>query len=481
MRKLILTLVVIQLLCFSAVAADFLTGARGGGMGFSYFVLADDPSGVLYNPSSLGYLGGWQTQLMYNNQNDYNYKPWKENPYLGQFAVTYYRFGLGGFAFNALQSGSFSRLTGVSTINHAVFSYGRQFAPGWSAGASQKYLTETMFGERSAVDFDLGLTFRSRHGIIAAVAAENISRSRLSPDYLGIAEYLPRRERLGLGYVHNAGEWQAAFLLAGQLEESGILQKYTTALFNFGTEWWFVPYSRFSVGARTGYTFGKGLDNDVRSGYSGFAAGISFNYKIGFDDLRLDYALKTYPYETNDGSIPLDHFVAVTFGWGGVPSYSAYEDEYEEEAPAAVYQPPAEPEIFNPPPGSKIKPPVIDKDTDFRSRRYQRFDVDMDVSDISSMDFKRIVFYLRPQRILRTNSWKLYVFKAKVKNWSEKEIGRWALKVIEGKGLPPINVVWDGMSRDGTLLPAGNYYYILTAEDMEGQYFATKWHKFKLE
>ena len=105
----------------------------------------------------------------------------------------------------------------------------------------------------------------------------------------------------------------------------------------------------------------------------------------------------------------------------------------------------------------------------------------MDVADISSMNFKRIVFYLRPQRIIKTNSWKLYVFKAKIKNWSEEGINRWALKVIEGKGLPPINVVWNGISRDGTLLPAGKYYYIMTAEDVEGQYFATKWHKFKLE
>ncbi len=483
MRRLILTLVFIQLLCFSAAAADFLTGARGGGMGFSYFVLADDPSGALYNPSGLGFARGWQSQLMYNKQNDYEYSGWSEKPYDGQFAIVYYKPELGGLALNTLQSGSFSDFTGVPTINYAVLSYGREFVPGWSAGASVKYLTETMFGERSAFDFDLGITYRSRTGIIAAAVAENIVRSKLSPEYFGVAEYLPRRERLGLGYSHSAQEWQAAFVLAGQLEESGISQKYTTALLNLGTEWWFIPYGRISVGTRAGYAIGKGVRYDMESDYSSLSTGISFNFKIGVNDLRLDYSLMTYPYETTDGSTPLDHFLGVTYGWGGVPEYSMYDDEYSEPVQPEPFQRqhPLEPEIFNLPPGSKIKPPVIDKDTDFRGRQYQRFDIDMDVADISSMDFKRIVFYLRPQRIIKTNSWKLYVFKAKIKSWSEEEIDRWTLKVIKGSGVPPINVVWDGISRDGELLPAGKYYYILTAEDMEGQYFATKWHKFKLE
>jgi hypothetical protein len=139
------------------------------------------------------------------------------------------------------------------------------------------------------------------------------------------------------------------------------------------------------------------------------------------------------------------------------------------------------PEIFNPPPDSDIKPPVIDKDTIFKGRRYLRYDVEIDVADISSKGFKRIVFYLRPKVIIKTNSWKLYIFKAKIKTWDNEEIDRWALKVIEGSGLPPINVVWNGKSRDGKLLPAGKYYCILTARDTEGQNFITKWHRFKLE
>ena len=484
MRRLILTLVLVQVLCFSVLAADFLTGARGGGMGFSYFVLADDPSGALYNPSGLGFARGLQSQLMYNNRNNYDYPGWPENPYDGQFAVVYYRPELGAVALNTIQSGSMSEVTGIPTVNHAVVSYGRELAPGMSAGVSAKYLSESMFGERSAYDFDLGVSFRTRVGIIAAAVAENVIRSKLSPEYSGIAEYLPRRERLGLGYSHNAREWQAVFVLAGQLEESGISQKYITTLLNVGTEWWFLPYRQISLGARAGYTFGKGVRYDIESDYSSLSAGISFNLKVGINDLKLDYSLMTYPYETTDGSTPLDHYMGITYGWGGVPRYDIYGDEYSaggKTEPYVRHQSTEPPEIFNPPPDSRIKPPVIDKDTNFRSRRYLHFDVDMDVADISSKGFKRIVFYLRPQRIIKTNSWKLYVFKAKIKNWSDGEIRRWALKVIKGRGLPPINVVWDGKSGDGKLLPAGKYYYIMTAEDMQGQRFVTKWHKFKLE
>lgn len=483
MRRLISILILIQLLCFSAAAADFLTGARGGGMGFSYFVLADDPSGALYNASGLGFARGWQSQFMYNQRNDYEYSAWPEEPYSGQLAIVYYKPELGGFALNTLQRGSFSDMTGVPTINYAVVSFGREFAPGWSAGGSGKYLTETMFGKRSAFDFDLGITYRSRIGVIAAATAENIIRSRLSPEYLGVAEYLPRRGRLGLGYSYGAQQWQAAFVLAGQLEESGISQKYTTALLNLGTECWFSPFGQISVGARAGYAFGEGIRYDIESDYSSLSAGISLNFRLGVNDLRLDYSLMTYPYETTDGSTPLDHFLGVTYGWGGVPEYSADGEEdfgLDQPEPYQKQQPPG-PEIFNPPPGSDIKPPIIDEDTDFDSRQYQRLDMDMDVTDISSIDFKRIVFYLRPERIIKTNRWKLYVFRAKIKSWSEEEIDRWALKIIEGSGVPPINVVWDGISHDGKLLPPGKYYYILTAEDMEGQHFATKWHKFKLE
>ena len=487
-KKMTLFLVLVVMTAMPAVAADFLTSARGGGMGFSYFMLADDPSGALYNPSSLGFTRGWQTQLTYDKQNKYQFLNWDESPYNAQFAAVYSDEELGGFALNVLQSGSFTSQSSITTVNRIVGSYGKEFVTGWTAGASLKYLNETTFGKRSAFDMDLGMIYRFNQGIVAALSAENMLRAKLSPDYFGFTEYLPRRERLGLGYLRDSDDWQAALLLAGQLEESGITEKYTTTLMNLGTEWWIWPYGQFSIGLRSGYTLGKGVEVDQKRDYSEFGAGLSFNYKIGSDNLRIDYGLNTYPYETYYGSTPVDHYVAVTFGWGGVPDYSSHEEEENREIVPVRIQPPAEPEIDQRPPeseivppGTELRPPEVDRDTDFEARQYEKYNVDMDVTDISSMAYKRVVFYLRPQTIIQTATWKLYIFKAKLKNWEETDIDRWALKVVEGKGVPPLNVIWDGKSGDGRLLPAGKYYCILTAQDGSGRNFATSWHKFNLE
>jgi hypothetical protein len=299
---------------------------------------------------------------------------------------------------------------------------------------------------------------------------------------MGIAERLPRRERFGGAYILESDNYQAAFLLASQIQQAGILEDQTTFLTNIGTEWWFNQYGAFSYGARLGYTLGKGTLNDVNSDYNSFSGGISFNYKIGTNDIRVDYSIETFPYETVDGSNPVNHYMALNFGWGGVPSYHRADtpEKFTAIPPAAkVEAPPAEYDETEKVPEVNKNP--IDRDTEFDSGKYERYDVEMDVSDVSSMDFKRIVFYIRPQSLINTNSWKLYIFKAKIKKWSEENIDRWALKVIEGKGVPPINVVWNGISQDGKLLPSGKYYYILTAVDQEGHHFATAWENFNIE
>ena len=276
-----------------------------------------------------------------------------------------------------------------------------------------KYLSEYGFLERSAFDFDLGATYRSNEGIILSIAAENIARSELTPARLGLSEKLPRRGRLGGAYIMDSEIFQAAFLLAGQIEESGISEKYTTSLFNLGSEWWFNRFNKVSFGARLGYTLGKGVFNDVESDFTAPSAGFSVNFKTGTNNFRLDYSWEAFPFKTNDGSTPGNHYIAFNFGWGGVPEYKRckYEEEY-------VENPLAEPEAFNPPSRQEKFANEIDRDTNFERREYERYAVNMDVADISSLDFKRIVFYMRPQQILKTIQWKLYVFKAKIKNLS---------------------------------------------------------------
>jgi hypothetical protein len=482
MKKVVLLASLSVLIGATAFAADFQRSARGGGLGFSYFVLADDPSGALYNPSALGYIKGWQTQLMYEKINNYDYKVVDEKPYYGYFGLVYYKPNLGSFALNSIQSGSFADLTSIPTTNHIVLSYGRQIDKQLCVGASAKYLYETGFGKRSAFDMDLAFSYRTKIGLAGSLALENITRASLSPDYKGIQEKLPRRARLGAGYFITRRDFQTALLLAGQIEESGISQKYSTSLVNVASEWWFFQNKPFSLGARAGMTFGKAVQYDTKNDYSDPTAGISFNYKLGLNNIRLDYAWQAYPFKTTDGSTPGNHYVALTFGWGGVPLYpSRPRNMVQKHIEPKVETEAEKPMIFKTPSKIEDEAPLKDKDTDFKAANYLQYNVEMDVSDISSMDLKRIVFYVRPQQVIKTISWKLYVFKAKIKTWSEEETNRWALRVLEGKGVPPINIVWDGNDKSGELVPKGKYYYVLTAVDLKGQNYATEWFNFKLE
>jgi hypothetical protein len=521
MKKLLIT----SFLLFAAVshvwAADFLTSARGGGLGLSYFLISNDPSGALYNPSSLGYVKGWQTQFTYEKLNDYEYNIVKEKPYYGHFGVVYHRPQWGTLAFNSVQSGSFSELTNIPTFNHLALSYARQLSADWTVGTSLKYLLETGFGERKAFDFDLGASYRPAYGLVAGVAIENIARSALSPDYLGAKEYLPRRVRIGAGYTLASQTYQGAILASGQMEEWGISEKQTTSLVNVGTEWWFYQNSPFSFATRVGYTFGEALQFDVKNDYSSPSAGLSLDYKFGINDLRLDYTWQAYPFKTIDGSSPSNHFVALTFGWGGVPSFRRAQEptqpkiqQPKEPAQPKIQQPkvPVQPKIQQPkapepakisqpiepakiqqpkapePPKILKKPepiqepvaPLKDRDTDFEISKFSHFDVEMEVNLLMSMDTKRIVFYVRPKQIVKTANWRLYIFKAKVKSWTDEESIRLAAKIIEGKGVPPINIVWDGTGADGDYVPSGKYYYILTAESVKGEKYATEWFSFKL-
>lgn len=466
-----------------AYTADFLSGARGGGLGFSYFVLADDPAGALYNPSALAYIRGWQTQFMYEKINSYGYRVGSEKPYFGQFGLTYFLPGTGTFALNSLQSGSFSDPTSIPTINHVALSYGRGLSPIWSIGGSIKYLTEMGFGKRSAFDVDLSVSLRTEKAIAAAFAIENIARAALSPQYLGRDEHLPRRTRLGGGYFITKNDYQAALLLAGQLEESGIGKKYTTSLVNLSTEWWFMQNRSFSFAARTGYTLGKAVRSNIKSDYSGPTLGFSATHKIGPSDIRLDYAWQAYPFETANGSTPANHYLSLTFGWGGVPNYPGHSREARVAKQVNVIEKKEapKPQIFQTPKTEDQEIPKADKDTDFKAADIKAFSVEMEVSDISSMDLKRVVFYVRPQQVIKTTSWKLYIFKAKIKTWSDEETNRWALRVIEGKGVPPINIIWDGVDSKGELVEPGKYYFLMTAIDVKGQNYATDWFNFKLQ
>ena len=116
MKKLIITALLVQFSFVSAYSADFLTSARGGGIGFSFFVLGDDPSGALYNPAALGFISGWQSQFMYNKRNNYGYAASNEDPYNGMLGIVFNKPEWGSFAFNSMQSGSVNDARGKTGL-----------------------------------------------------------------------------------------------------------------------------------------------------------------------------------------------------------------------------------------------------------------------------------------------------------------------------------------------------------------------------
>ncbi len=160
-----------------------------------------------------------------------------------------------------------------------------------------------------------------------------------------------------------------------------------------------------------------------------------------------------------------------------------------------IVPPPAKIEPMNPQMSPKAEPPIVskatlkeeqalqpkDKDTNFKNANVKLFNVEIEVNDLSSLELRRVVFYVRPQQIIKSTSWKLYIFNAKVKTWSESEVNRWALKVIEGKGVPPLNVIWNGMDNKGRPVARGKYFFLMTAVDIAGQQYASVWFNLKLK
>jgi hypothetical protein len=112
---------------------------------------------------------------------------------------------------------------------------------------------------------------------------------------------------------------------------------------------------------------------------------------------------------------------------------------------------------------------------------YMKLELGLDVSDISIAGETRIVFYLRPVRVVKLTTWKLYIFKARLKDWDEQKAEAFAVHTITGKGIPPINVIWNGLLAEGRMVPSGKYYFIMAGQDKFGQRFISDWCKFAIK
>ena len=535
------------------VTAESVLGARGEGIGFSFGALADEPFGLLYNPAGPAFVRGWQAQAQYLMPSKNGLPGTAESPYGGLLGVNYYSENFGNIALSAHQFGSFKEQTAITTTSNISLGYSRLINEKFAAGLAFKYIFETNISERSAFDLDLGATWRPGYNISLAAVAENLLRSKLSPDQPPITKHLSRNFRLAAAYLIPLTNHQGAILAGWQMAQAGETETTNNSLFNLGSEWWIGRNNSVTFGVRGGYTFGKSTIVDYEADYSGWNAGLSLNFDLHGRDLRLDYTFRAFPYET-DESLSGDNFISLIYGWGGVPDYGSQRQRDDvksntydlskyntqqiwrpvEPAPTAVQpmppataaapavqplspaapttpavqpmppaapmapavqpmppaapmapevQPmppatPVTPAIQLPPPVAPVKP---ERAVEPAEPVFTHMELELDVSQLNTGRENRIVFYLRPQSLMKLTNWKLYIFGAKLKNWTDQGADSFSLHSIGGKGIPPLNVIWNGRLADGGSLKPGKYFFVVLGADMYGERYMSDWHKFTIE
>jgi len=125
--------------------------------------------------------------------------------------------------------------------------------------------------------------------------------------------------------------------------------------------------------------------------------------------------------------------------------------------------------------------PVEEPPTQEAAISFTKLDLELDFSQLNLGSETRIVFYLRPKGILGLTSWKLHVFSARLKDWEGQKAESFAIHTISGIGLPPINVVWNGILDSKQLIRPGKYFFIVTGIDKYGQHYKSEWCRFKVE
>jgi len=515
-RVVFFTIAVISIMSVGAQGnADDAVGARGEGIGFAFSTLADEPFGSLYNPSSIAYVKGWQFQLEYYRPTSYGFSAEGESPYGGLIGVNYYNEDIGNVAISTHQFGSFTEPTSVTTSSMINIAYGRMLENNLAVGIGLHYLLESNWAERKAFDIDLGLTWRSNQNFSLAAVGENLLKSELKSDLALFPEHLHRKVRF-TGAYHIPMTNNLGSILAGwQLEQAGENVDNNTSLFNVGSEWWVGTHNKISFGIRAGYSFGQTTLYDTKIDYNRWGAGLSLNFDLEGKDFRIDYALRSFPYES-DESLSADHLVSLSYGWGGVPDYGTYSpsseydlSKYKKVAARVEIQPqpvsPATPDIEQPvemqqtedytdndillePPYSPSEPeiamqpaPVSKAAIPEEGITYVDLPLELGFTHMNVGPSNKLIFYLRPDGIVSLSNWELYVFAARLKSWDESKVRDFSIHQIEGKGVPPLSVIWNGKFSNGGYITPGKYFYIMVGTDKYGTQYKSDWCKFKVE
>src|SRR4030066_126218 len=322
LRKiLIATLFFVILTSSWAFSYDNLgTSAKAVGRGNAFVAIADDPSGVFYNPAGLARLKGVQFSVMYDRASLYGYTL-DEKPYVGFGSLVYpMSSNKGVLAFAGSRKASWTSQSQIVGHNILSVSYARSLGLLSSFGLNAKLLSNSNVDKKSGFEVDLGFLFPVSDRFSFGIAGENLLGTDMTPD-TGVVYASPQTPNL-FNFARRVYKAGMALLLPTGNNSTRIAydvivkdkKNFTTStpyLNSLGVEQSLnlLPGSSFYL--RAGYTFGKDYNQD----YKQWAWGLSYKFMASANSVQIDYSYQSYPFQTST-SLVGDHRLGLTIGFG---------------------------------------------------------------------------------------------------------------------------------------------------------------------
>ncbi len=296
------------------------TSAKAVGMGNAFVAIADDPSGVFYNPAGLARLKGVQFSVMYDRASLYGYTL-DEKPYVGFGSLVYpLSSNKGVLAFSGSRKASWTSQSQIVGHNILSVSYARSLGLASSFGLNAKVLSNSNVDKKSGFEVDLGFLFPISDGFSFGIAGENLLGTDMTPD-TGVVYASPQTPSL-FNFARRVYKAGMALLLPTGNNSTRIAydviikdkKNFTTStpyLNSLGVEQSLnlLPGSSFYL--RAGYTFGKDYNQD----YKQWAWGLSYKFMASANSVQIDYSYQSYPFQTST-SLVGDHRIGLTIGFG---------------------------------------------------------------------------------------------------------------------------------------------------------------------
>jgi len=366
-KILISTLFLIILTAGLGFSYDNLgTSAKAVGMGNAFVAIADDPSGVFYNPAGLARLKGVQFSVMYDRGSVYGYTL-DEKPYVGFGSLVYpLSSNKGVLAFSGSRKASWNSQSQIVGHNILSVSYARSLGLASSFGLNAKVLSNSNVDKKSGFEVDLGFLFPISDRFSFGIAGENLLGTDMTPD-TGVVYASPQTPTL-FNFARRVYKAGMAVLLPTGNNSTRIAydvivkdkKNFTTStpyLNSLGVEQSLnlLPGSSFYL--RAGYTFGKDYNQD----YKQWAWGLSYKFMASANSVQIDYSYQSYPFQTST-SLVGDHRIGLTIGFGFAKSQDSFSQnkstkKLSQTTPAK--SPAVTPEVK---PGSMVEQPSVKKE-----------------------------------------------------------------------------------------------------------------------